>query len=752
MSSDRHREAEDGHERSGRRRRYRSGSHDWKTPTPASLDSSPHPREDQVHSHGRRTRRSGSPTTTLPYATNPEMPPPPPQARSSMDAYRRPDRCMSYDDRRDRVGGRRRSGRHVSSPEYARRDPAYSSAYAGGDGDDDEDDDDHIEVVEVIEEDDGSSRHRSGHHSSREDYIPSSGGRRRRRRTRHADDDDDDGETAVLNRYQSFSSPTRGSSRVIDRSESSRLGSRHQQVVDVIEDSRPPVSSSKRSTLRRRRSSDNQDRPRASSATRPSRSRSGSVSRRPSGILETLFGSSSIRRASPEEHVRTTRRLECVVCMESMSPSKAARLKCGHAMCRACLERSFKLSLTDPQHMPPRCCTQEHIPLRHVDRIFDDSFKRAWNRKFAEFSTRNRLYCPSQRCGEWIKPEAIHRENGVKVARCDRCRIKVCVSCHGKWHGNAECPQDEETARLLAQAQAEGWKRCYRCKAIVELKEGCNHMTCRCGAEFCMICGTKWKRCDCPWFSNNDDGGDLRDVPVPQIRGDLHDIFRGEGPPTPAELRSQHPVTMTLPTRPRSYHEEKLIRRLQGQRDAELARQLQYGEDAYDGHDMMGGIGDIHGIGNAAGHLMNEDYRGGGRLPVRTVPRDYGPVERRLADRLSETPRVIRMGQETVTVRAEPVAPRLRQHSLEEELYDHRRPRASRRAERVVGGRVSRRYEDEMFVHAPRRRIEEEEASSPRSSDMAGLNGYGQGMNRVSQWRSFVEPGIPDGESVDGHA
>jgi len=26
-------------------------------------------------------------------------------------------------------------------------------------------------------------------------------------------------------------------------------------------------------------------------------------------------------------------------------------------------------------------------------------------------------------------------------------------------------------------------------------------MTCRCTAEFCMVCGRKWKTCDCPWFN-----------------------------------------------------------------------------------------------------------------------------------------------------------------------------------------------------------------------------------------------------------
>lgn len=163
--------------------------------------------------------------------------------------------------------------------------------------------------------------------------------------------------------------------------------------------------------------------------------------------------------------------------MGDMSHSKASRLKCGHSMCRSCLERIFKLSMTDPQHMPPRCCTQDHIPLRHVDRLFDNAFKKNWNRKFAEYSTKNRIYCPSRRCGEWIKPANIRREDGRKVARCSRCKTKVCCACNGRWHGHSPCPNDPETARLLAQAKEEGWKRCYRCKALVELKEGCNHMT-----------------------------------------------------------------------------------------------------------------------------------------------------------------------------------------------------------------------------------------------------------------------------------
>lgn len=170
--------------------------------------------------------------------------------------------------------------------------------------------------------------------------------------------------------------------------------------------------------------------------------------------------------------------VECLTCLSDDVPrSKSAKLKCGHRMCHSCLKRIFRLSVNDPQHMPPKCCTADHIPLKHVEKLFDINFKKNWNRKFQEFSTKNRIYCPARRCGEWIKPGNMHKEDGRKYGKCGRCKTKVCCLCNGKWHGTKDCPKDEETNRLLETAKQAGWQRCYNCRTMVELKEGCNHMT-----------------------------------------------------------------------------------------------------------------------------------------------------------------------------------------------------------------------------------------------------------------------------------
>lgn len=171
-------------------------------------------------------------------------------------------------------------------------------------------------------------------------------------------------------------------------------------------------------------------------------------------------------------------RYDCVICMDERPSRKMAKLKCGHRMCNSCLKRSFKLSITDPQHMPPKCCTADFIPLKHVDQLFDRAFKKNWNKKFVEYSARNRNYCPKRNCGEFIRPEDYrYGSDGKKYGRCGKCATKVCLQCSGKLHKGRDCANDEETVRFLAQAKDEGWQQCGKCKAMIELQEGCNHMT-----------------------------------------------------------------------------------------------------------------------------------------------------------------------------------------------------------------------------------------------------------------------------------
>src|SRR5271167_1516570 len=106
-----------------------------------------------------------------------------------------------------------------------------------------------------------------------------------------------------------------------------------------------------------------------------------------------------------------------------------------------------------------------------------------------------------------------------------------------------------------------------------------------------MICGLKWKTCNCPWFNYD------------QVENDRLEHMRPLGHafgPNPERARP-----FLLPPRPRAYNEERDARRRQEIADEEFARML-----ATPGHgiDNMMDFRNIGGIGNARAHPMNDDY------------------------------------------------------------------------------------------------------------------------------------------------
>ncbi|KAI9836051.1 MAG: hypothetical protein M1819_001662 [Sarea resinae] len=373
------------------------------------------------------------------------------------------------------------------------------------------------------------------------------------------------------------------------------------------------------------------------------------------------------------------------------------------------------MSVHDPQHMPPRCCTQDHIPLKHVERLFNDKFKILWNKKYQEYTTKNRIYCPNKGCGEWIKPANIHVEaGGRKCGKCSRCKTKVCCSCNGKWHRSRECPNDEETKRIVEIAKTEGWQRCYNCRAMVELKEGCNHMTCRCTAQFCMICGSKWKSCDCPWFNYNNDvepnpGDRLNHMNIPRA---VNILFRREPP---------------------AYQDELDHRRRQELEDEAYARRLQVlgldGDDDDRRTELLdASYDDTWGVGNTMDHHMNADYVPEGRRAL-PLPPPAAP------DELAHPP----------------LPPPLRRHTSHSRRYNS--SPSTRPADRVIPARTSMDYAAEAALHRPFEAVERRRGRR-RASLLAGLNssvpGSGGGRNRVGAWLRYVEFGPPPDERIVG--
>ncbi|KAK1490859.1 IBR domain-containing protein [Colletotrichum tamarilloi] len=187
--------------------------------------------------------------------------------------------------------------------------------------------------------------------------------------------------------------------------------------------------------------------------------------------------------------------VECVSCLDDFSPKKVIKVTC-HSYCPDCFERLISTAVQNEQHWPPKCCLNP-IPTRLYLRKISPDLEKTCKDRAAEWAipVADRIYCAEPACGLWVRPE--HVDAASRVARC-REGHRSCSMCRGPHHANdADCPLDRDLALTNALAAEEGWQHCGRCQALVEHREACQHMTCRCGYQFCYVCGLRWRTCTC---------------------------------------------------------------------------------------------------------------------------------------------------------------------------------------------------------------------------------------------------------------
>ncbi|KUJ24183.1 uncharacterized protein LY89DRAFT_634121 [Mollisia scopiformis] len=167
-------------------------------------------------------------------------------------------------------------------------------------------------------------------------------------------------------------------------------------------------------------------------------------------------------------------------------------MPCGHDYCSDCLQTVVINALVDEALYPPRCCRQP-FDMDSMRPFLPPEIISGFHLKKTEYGTSNRIYCSNAICSSFLYPDNIAGDK----AKCPLCFTLTCTICKAPAH-IGDCPQDGALQEVLSSATGEGWKRCGNCKAMVELRTGCNHITCRCKAEWCYVCGATWKRCQCP--------------------------------------------------------------------------------------------------------------------------------------------------------------------------------------------------------------------------------------------------------------
>ncbi|KAK0441813.1 hypothetical protein EV421DRAFT_1904410 [Armillaria borealis] len=192
----------------------------------------------------------------------------------------------------------------------------------------------------------------------------------------------------------------------------------------------------------------------------------------------------------PESHT-------CPICFDDVSTP--FQLVCGHVYCTGCI-RHFLTSAAETGIFPLVCMgnestcgkpisipvIQKFLPPTAFNHLLETIFTTHVDKHPQEFR-----YCKTPDCMQIYR-----RSEAVSVLRCPSCFSEICSSCGEDSHERLSCeharihnnPAEQERMSEAWFLQQRGIKKCPTCSRLIEKTEGCNHMTCPCGAHICWRC------------------------------------------------------------------------------------------------------------------------------------------------------------------------------------------------------------------------------------------------------------------------
>lgn len=199
-----------------------------------------------------------------------------------------------------------------------------------------------------------------------------------------------------------------------------------------------------------------------------------------------------------------TKEIECPICVGQYSPSffpKSPTIteRCDHPdkACLQCISASItEIMKRGALHLLACPICPQKLTRKDIQEYASkEVYERYKYLKQQSEIPGHWISCTNPSCGG-SQPHDLKGSNGPKMV-CNHCQFLTCAKHRRPWHAGQSCAEfdmdpaqierleeEEATAKLLSQ---ETTSICPKCGQGVTKTEGCDHMSCQCGTEWCYV-------------------------------------------------------------------------------------------------------------------------------------------------------------------------------------------------------------------------------------------------------------------------
>lgn len=188
----------------------------------------------------------------------------------------------------------------------------------------------------------------------------------------------------------------------------------------------------------------------------------------------------------------------CSICCEDKPSPMIITMKCSHKFCSHCM-RSYIDGKVKNSQVPIRCPQSRckyYVSKPECRAFLPLASYESLENALAEANVDSeKIYCPFPNCSVLLDPQECLSTRSTSSSHldsscieCPVCQRFICVECGVPWHSFLTCEgyqnllleeRDASDVTLHHLAQNNRWRRCHQCQRMIDLMQGCNHMTCQ---------------------------------------------------------------------------------------------------------------------------------------------------------------------------------------------------------------------------------------------------------------------------------